>query len=79
MALATRTDNTKALKSIRISSLILVGESDALMPPASSEEMHNTIVNSEMHTITYAAHMSNLENPNEFNQYLTSFLDKLLD
>ena len=35
------------------------------------------IRNSELHVIPRAAHMSNLENPAEFNQHLLEFLEKL--
>lgn len=77
LALSGRTDTTPALPSINVPTLILVGEHDALTPPVASQEMHNKIVNSEIHVIPNAGHLSNLENPDEFNKYMLSFLAKL--
>jgi len=77
LALASRTDTTEALTKIKIPTLILVGEQDTLTPPSVSGEMHDRIPNSEIHTLQNAAHMSNLERPEEFNKHLMAFLSKL--
>jgi 3-oxoadipate enol-lactonase len=77
LALASRTDTTETLASIKLPTLILVGEHDILTPPSASQEMHSRIPNSEIHIIANAAHMSNLENPDEFNELVTNFLNKL--
>ncbi|MGA8904863.1 MAG: alpha/beta fold hydrolase [Candidatus Bathyarchaeia archaeon] len=77
LALASRTDTTEALASIKVPTLILVGEHDALTPPSASQEMHSKIPNSEIHVIPNAAHMSNLENPDEFNEHVLNFLARL--
>lgn len=79
IALAARTDTTSALSSITIPTLILVGELDALTPPAASRAMHDAIAGSEFHIIPHAAHMSNLENSQTFNEYLLSFLNRIRD
>jgi 3-oxoadipate enol-lactonase len=79
LALASRTDTTEALSSIKVPTLILVGEHDALTPVLASREMHEKIPNSELHIIPDAAHMSNLENPEVFNDHLLAFLQKLSD
>ena len=73
VALAARTDTTPSLSKIIVPTLILVGEHDALTPVTSAESMHEKIRNSEFHIIPKAAHMSNLENPDEFNQHLVKF------
>lgn len=78
LALATRTDTTDALPGIRVPTMILVGEHDALTPVSASEEMHVKIHNSEIHVIQNAAHMSNLENAETFNNYVLDFLDRLV-
>ncbi len=78
LALASRTDTTGTLSGIKVPTLILVGEHDALTPPSASQEMHSMIPNSEIHLIPNAAHMSNLENSDEFNKHIMSFLDKFL-
>lgn len=77
IALATRTDTTAALSGIKVPTLILVGDQDPITPPAASEAMHKAIAGSELHVIPQAAHMSNLENPQAFNQHLGTFLKKL--
>lgn len=77
LALAARTDTTPALAGIKVPTLIMVGEHDALTPPAASEAMHKAIKGSELKIIPGAAHMSNLENPAAFNEHLLSFLKRL--
>ncbi|MEK7671460.1 MAG: alpha/beta fold hydrolase [Bacteroidota bacterium] len=74
LALASRTDTTSSLHNIKIPTLILVGEKDVTTPPANSQSMHEKISGSELHIIPNAAHMSNLENPEVFNERLLSFL-----
>lgn len=77
LALAARTDTTASLANISIPTLILVGEKDVTTPPANSQFMHERIRSSEMHIIPNAAHMSNLENPEEFNRHLMVFLKRI--
>ena len=74
LALACRTDTTDSLDLIRVPTLILVGETDKVCPPKLSELMDSKISGSEIHIIPNAAHMSNLENTNEFNKHLANFL-----
>ncbi|MGI0048785.1 MAG: alpha/beta fold hydrolase [Nitrososphaera sp.] len=75
LALAGRTDTTEALAKIGVPTLVLVGEHDAVTPPAAAKSMHDRIPSSRLHLIENAAHMSNLENPNMFNEHLAKFLD----
>lgn len=77
LAMAARTDTTPSLPNIKVPTLILVGEHDTLTPPAASQAMKEKIPNSELHIIPNAAHMSNLENPKEFNEKLIAFLKRL--
>jgi 3-oxoadipate enol-lactonase len=77
LALATRTDTTEALSRIKAPTLILVGEHDTLTPPSASKEIHSKIPHSKYHLIANAAHMSNLENPDEFNRLVLDFLNRL--
>jgi len=77
LALASRTDTTQALPHISIPTLILVGAKDIITPPAASEAMHRKIPHSELAIIPEAAHMSNLENTEVFNQHLFGFLETL--
>ncbi len=77
LALAARTDTTASLGRITVPTLILVGEKDVTTPPAASQAMHERISGSEFHIISNAAHMSNLENPEEFNHRLLTFLKRV--
>lgn len=77
LALACRTDTTTMLSNISIPTLIMVGEHDALTLPAASQAMNEKIPNSEFYIIPNAAHMSNMENPTEFNKHLVEFLQKI--
>ncbi len=77
LALASRTDTTSSLSSIRIPTLILVGEQDVTTPPSAARSMHDKISGSEFHIVPHAAHMSNLENHEFFNDKLLSFLRRI--
>jgi len=77
VALATRTDTTAALAGIHVPTLILVGDQDALTPLAASESMRDRIAGSQLSVIANAAHLSNVENPAEFNHCLFPFLQSL--
>jgi 3-oxoadipate enol-lactonase len=77
LALTGRTDTTPALAAIRVPTLILVGELDKLTPPAVSQKMRERIPHSELHIVSNAGHLSNIENSDEFNKYLLDFLNKL--
>lgn len=75
IAMAGRTDTTASLASIGIPTLIMVGEKDAVTPPACAQAMHERIPGSELHLVPGAAHMSNLENPEFFNARLLDFME----
>jgi 3-oxoadipate enol-lactonase len=76
LALASRTDTTQVLSSINIPTCILVGEHDKLIPTPVAQEMHKVIAGSELHILSNAGHMSNLENIKDFNEHLFAFLKK---
>lgn len=77
MALMRRHDTTPILPLIRIPVLVLVGEEDALTPPAVSRAMAEQITDSELHVIPGAGHLSNLENPPVFCAHLGTYLARL--
>jgi 3-oxoadipate enol-lactonase len=76
LALAARTDTTASLVRISIPTMIITGENDVLTPLHSALAMNEKIPNSEMYVIPNAAHVSNLENPKDFNGRLLSFLQR---
>ena len=77
IAMATRTDTVSSLSAIQVPTLILVGEQDTLTPVSTSQEMHERIRGSELRIIKNAAHLSNMENANEFNKQSLDFLSKV--
>jgi pimeloyl-ACP methyl ester carboxylesterase len=79
LALAARTDTTLALSQIDVPTLILVGEHDRITPPHYSKSMRLSIGDSELSILPNAGHISNLENPAEFNLHLLQFLDTKSD
>ena len=58
--------------------LILVGKDDKLTSPERSQFMNEEIKGSEMHIIENAAHLSNVENPEAFNNCIKAFLNSFL-
>ena len=76
LALASCTDTTQSLSSINVPTCIIVGEHDLRTPPSCAQRMHKAIAGSELHILSNAGHMSNLENPKDFNENLIAFLKK---
>jgi pimeloyl-ACP methyl ester carboxylesterase len=75
-AMMTRPDSTPLLSTIKLPTLIVVGEEDTLTPPQVSVDMHSAISGSQLVRIPGAGHMSNLEQPAAFNEALITFLNR---
>jgi 3-oxoadipate enol-lactonase len=75
-ALATRSETCTNLSSISIPTLIICGREDKVTPLSQSEMMHKQIKNSTLKVIDHAGHVSNLEQPEEFNRHLSEFLNQ---
>jgi 3-oxoadipate enol-lactonase len=73
-ALAERNESCTNLKSLHISTLILCGKEDTVTPLSQSELLNNALKGSVLHPIEKAGHMSNLEQPETFNEHLLNFL-----
>lgn len=73
-ALSKRKETCTKLWKIKMPVLILVGEEDKITPPDVAQFMHETINGSVMTIIKNAGHVSNLENPAQFNEQLKKFL-----
>ena len=74
VALRDRPNATPDLGIITVPTLILVGEHDAITPPAVAGELAARIPGSRVVTIPTAGHLSNLENPEAFNAAVVEFL-----
>ncbi len=73
-ALKNRPDRTAALGAVQVPTLVICGDEDTLTPPADSEAMAATIPGAQVAMIPNAGHLSNLEQPNAFNEALRLFL-----
>lgn len=67
---------TSRLAEIRCPSLVIVGKDDPGTPVSMAEDIHRALPGSELVIIPAAAHLSNLEQPDAFNQALGAFLDQ---
>jgi len=67
-------DLTDRLGAIRVPTLVVVGEDDPGTPVAASRVIHERVKGSDLVIIKAAAHLSNLEQPAEFNRAVTTFL-----
>ncbi|HEX6178724.1 MAG TPA: alpha/beta fold hydrolase [Thermoanaerobaculia bacterium] len=76
-AMAERPDSTDILKQIDAPALVVVGESDSITPPADAERMARNMRNATLVTIRGAAHLSNFEQPEQFNEAVNAFLQRL--
>ena len=76
LALASRTDTSKSLSEINVPVLILRGADDKLMSVEQTKQLKEGIRDSELITITKSGHLPNLENPQEFNAAINSYLSK---
>ena len=72
--LAARADSTDLLREIRVPTLFVVGQEDAVSPPGEMEAMHKQVAGSRLVTLPRVGHLSNLEDPSGFNAALSEFL-----
>ncbi|MFL6256210.1 MAG: alpha/beta fold hydrolase [Pyrinomonadaceae bacterium] len=76
-AMAGRRNQAELLPSIKVPTLIIVGDEDSITPPSDAEAMSAKIEGSRLFIIESAGHLSNVERPEEFNRALVEFLRAL--
>jgi len=74
VSLATRTDSTQTLAGITVPTLIISGEYDKIISMSDTRFLQDNIKDSRLKTISGAGHLSNMENPNDFNKAIAEFL-----
>ena len=74
MAMAERPDSVPLLTTIACPTLVITGELDGPTPPADGQLMAEKIPGAHLAIIPQAGHLSNLEQPEAFNDALCSFL-----
>ena len=70
-----RLNYLQRLDAVEARTLIMVGADDPGTPVAASEAMHAKIKNSQLVVIPQAAHLSNIEQAEVFNNQLMAFLE----
>jgi len=68
-----RKETCSKISEIMTPVLIMVGKEDKITPPAAAQLMHEKINDSLLNIIVHAGHLSNIENPLEFNDHLKKF------
>ena len=74
LGMAARPDMTSFLATIRVPTLVVCGEHDAISPPDEMRAIAAKIPQAEFALIAEAGHMAPLERPGEFNRALRRFL-----
>ena len=77
-AMAERKEMCSVVSKISIPSLIICGKEDTITMPIQSEFFKNNILGSKLHIINHAGHMTNLEQPDDFNKHLTEFITTVM-
>jgi 3-oxoadipate enol-lactonase len=73
-SLKSRRDSTPLLAGIRCPALVVVGDEDQITNVDVARALHGRISGAELVVLKGAGHLSNLEQPGEFNQALSRFL-----
>ncbi|HRF09803.1 MAG TPA: alpha/beta fold hydrolase [Xanthobacteraceae bacterium] len=73
-AIMNRVDSRPLLAELRMKTLIVVGDSDQLTPPAAAKEMHELVAGSKLDVIPNCGHMSLLERPDRVTKLLVEWL-----
>jgi 3-oxoadipate enol-lactonase len=76
-AMKTRRDQTDLLPEISVPTLVVVGDSDALVPLEVAEAMAKAIPGARLEVVPRSGHVANLENPDVFNRAFAEFLSTL--
>jgi 3-oxoadipate enol-lactonase len=76
-AMAGRADSTDLLKRVDFPVLVIAGERDSLTSVEDAQAMKDCLREGELSVISNAAHLSNLEKSEEFNENLIRFISNL--
>lgn len=76
-AMAAKEDDIKTLATINVPTLITTGSDDIFIPGTSAGVLKEGIRNAQLHVIQDTGHVSNLENPTEYNRVIGDFLRTL--
>ena len=72
--MAVRPDVSSFLPTLHVPTVVIVGEYDAISPPAEMKAISEALPNSQFAVISNAGHMAPLENPIVVNQIIRKFI-----
>ena len=72
------TDTTDLLPNIEVPTLVLWGDDDRRSPMNIAEQLRDAIPNAELAVIAKTGHVSNMEQPEEFNAQVRRFCESNL-
>ena len=72
-----RKETCSKLSDLYVPVLIMVGEEDKITPLAAAQLMNEKIKESSLSIVEHAGHLSNIENPSEFNNQLEEFVSTI--
>ena len=67
-------DQCERIREIAVPTLVICGTEDMPTPPTLSEDLHALIPESRLEMIDRAGHLTNLEQPEEFNRLVEEFI-----
>ena len=67
-------DRAAPIEQIAVPTLVITGDEDRVYPPAMAQDIARRIPGAELVTLKGIGHLSNLEQPDEFNQAVLDFL-----
>lgn len=76
-AMAVKPDDTATLATIDVPTLITTGSDDVFIPTTAAAALNHGITDSQLRVIEDTGHVSNLENPTQYNRILDEFLASL--
>jgi len=78
-AMRDRPDRSGELSAIKVPTVVLVGDADAITPPNVAESMARKIPGAQLVVIHGAGHMSPMEQPEQANRAMRAYLDGVRD
>lgn len=73
-AMAARPDSFDTLRGLKVPTLVIVGEEDALTPLSDAETMVEAVPDARLTVIGKAGHLSAVEQPEAFNRAVSDFI-----
>jgi 3-oxoadipate enol-lactonase len=67
-------DRAAPIEQIKVPTLVITGDEDKVYPPAMAKDIARRIRGAELVTMKGVGHLSNLEQPDEFNHAVLNFL-----